>query len=57
MKTLIKRIALFASIIVIWGVCAKNANPLFVPDPKVVFNDLIESIKSGQLVMAIKYSF
>lgn len=57
MKTLIKRIALFASIIVIWGICAKNANPLFVPDPKVVFNDLIESIKNGQLVMAIKYSF
>lgn len=57
MKTLIKRIALFASIIVIWGICAKNVNPLFVPDPKVVFNDLIESIKNGQLVMAIKYSF
>jgi len=56
-KTLIKRIVLFASIIVIWGICAKSANPLFVPDPKVVFNDLIETIKSGQLVMAIKYSF
>lgn len=57
MKTLIKRIALFASIILIWGICAKNANPLFIPDPKVVFNDLIETVKSGQLIMAIKYSF
>ena len=56
MKTLIKRIVLFASIIVIWGIFAKNANPLFVPDPKVVFNDLVETIKSGQLIMAIKYS-
>lgn len=57
MKTLIKRIVLFASIIVIWSICAKNANPLFVPDPKVVFENLIASIQSGQLLMAIKYSF
>ena len=37
--------------------CAKNVNPLFVPDPKVVFSNLVEMIKSGQLFIAIKYSF
>lgn len=37
--------------------CAKNVNPLFIPDPKVVFANLIEMIKSGQLFIAIKYSF
>lgn len=37
--------------------CAQNVNPLFVPDPKVVFTNLIEMIKSGQLFMAIRYSF
>lgn len=30
---------------------------MFVPDPKVVFTNLIEMIKSGQLFMAIRYSF
>ena len=57
MKTLIKRVVLFTCIILIWGICSRNANPLFVPDPKVVFENLIASIQSGQLWMAIKYSF
>lgn len=37
--------------------CAQNVNPLFVPDPKVVFKNLIEMIKNGQLFIAIRYSF
>ena len=56
-KTFIKRLALFIGVIIIWDVCSKNVNPLFIPDPKVVFSNLIEMIKTGQLVMAIKYSF
>ena len=56
-KTFIKRLALLISVIIIWDMCSKNMNPLFVPAPKVVFTDLIEMIKTGQLVMAIKYSF
>lgn len=56
-KTFIKRLALLISVIIIWDMCSKNVNPLFVPAPKVVFTDLIEMIKSGQLFMAIKYSF
>ena len=57
MKTILKRIALFISIILIWDICSNNVNPLFIPDPKVVFKNLIEMIKNGQLLMAIKYSF
>lgn len=45
------------SVILVWSFCAQNVNPLFVPDPKVVFTNLIEMIKSGQLFMAIRYSF
>lgn len=56
-KTFIKRLALFIGVIVIWDMCSKNVNPLFVPAPKVVFTNLIEMIKTGQLVIAIKYSF
>lgn len=56
-KTFIKRLALLISVIIIWDMCSKNVNPLFVPDPKVVFTDLVEMIKTGQLLMAIKYSF
>ena len=57
MKTAIKRITLFASIILLWAFFAQKANPLFVPDPRQVFCDLIESIKSGQLLLAISYTF
>lgn len=57
MKTFVKRIALFSCIIAIWFICSKNVNPLFIPDPRVVFNNLIESIKSGQLLLALRYSF
>lgn len=45
------------SVILVWSLCAQNVNQLFVPDPKVVFTNLIEMIKSGQLFMAIRYSF
>lgn len=57
MKTLIKRLILFGSIIVIWFICSQNANPIFIPDPRNVFNNLIESIKNGQLLLALQYSF
>lgn len=57
MKTFIKRLLLFGSIVMIWFVCSKNANPIFIPDPIKVFNNLIESIKSGQLLLALQYSF
>ena len=45
------------SVILVWSFCAKKANPLFVPDPKTVFENLIIMLKNGQLFMAIKYSF
>lgn len=44
-------------IIFIWNLCAQNVNPLFVPEPKLVFGNLIEMIKNGKLCIAIRYSF
>lgn len=41
----------------LWDVCSRNMNPLFVPAPKTVFLSLGEMFRNGQLVMAIKYSF
>lgn len=41
----------------IWTLCSKNINPLFVPDPKDVFTNMIDMLKNGQLFIAIKYSF
>lgn len=52
-----KKILLLLSAIVIWNLCSKNTNPLFVPAPKVVFGNLVEMAKSGQLFIAIRYSF
>lgn len=57
MKTFIKRIILFTCIVGIWFICSKNVNPLFIPDPRAVFSNLIESIKNGQLLLALRYSF
>ena len=56
-KNIFKRLVLLLSVIIIWSLCSKNVNPLFIPDPKVVFINLIGMVKSGQLFMAIKYSF
>lgn len=57
MKTFIKRIILFSSIIAIWFICSRSVNPLFIPNPITVFDNLVESIKNGQLLTALKYSF
>ena len=57
MKTFIKRLLLFGSIIAIWFICSQNVNPIFIPDPRNVFNNLVESIKNGQLFLALQYSF
>ena len=57
MKTFLKRIALFICVILVWGICSKNANPLFVPAPQDVFASLFETIRTGQLQIAIQYSF
>ena len=57
MKTFTKRILLFSSIIAIWFICSRSVNPLFIPNPGTVFNNLVESIKNGQLLTALSYSF
>lgn len=57
MKTITKRILLFASIFLIWSIAARHVNPLFVPSPTTVFNDLMGMIHTGQLIKAIEYSF
>lgn len=48
---------LLLSVIIVWVLCSKNVNPLFVPDPKDVLVNMIDMFKNGQLFMAIKYSF
>lgn len=57
MKTFTKRILLLASILLIWDITAKHVNPLFIPEPVTVFDDLIGMIHTGQLIKAIEYSF
>jgi len=48
---------LLVCVILVWDICSKNVNQLFVPDPKVVAANMIEMIKTGQLFIAVKYSF
>lgn len=45
------------SILLIWDIASKNANPLFVPNPKTVIQNLIMLIQNGEIFIAIRYSF
>lgn len=56
-KKVLKNIGLVVFIVVIWNIASKHANPVFVPDPKKVYQDLIGVIKDGSLFIALKYSF
>lgn len=57
MKIFVKRSMLLVCIIAIWWLASLNMNPLFVPSPITVFEDLVITIQSGELIIAICYSF
>ena len=57
MEGIWKKMLLILVLLAIWEIVARNSNPLFIPDPMVVAQDLIETIKNGSLVKAIRYSF
>lgn len=57
MKLIVKRILLLIGIVLIWFICSMKYNPLFVPSPQKVFENLIMMIQSGEIFIAIKYSF
>lgn len=48
---------LLIGILLIWDIVSKNANPLFVPNPKTVIQNLIMLIQNGEIFIAIRYSF
>lgn len=56
-KNFLKRIILLMFVLLIWEISSRNVNQLFIPTPKSVFVSLMETVKSGQLFIAIKYSF
>lgn len=45
------------SVVLIWFIAAQYTNPIFIPSPVKVFNNLIEAILNGQLWIAFWYSF
>lgn len=57
MKVFIKRIILWGLVLCFWGIASSHFNPLFVPSPKEVFNDLLLLINNGEIFLAIRYSF
>lgn len=56
-KTFIKRFLLLGFILVIWKISSTKVNQLFIPDPFVVFQNLIGMVSDGKLFNAIGYSF
>lgn len=57
MERIWKKMLLILILLVTWEIAARNSSPLFIPDPVVVVQDLVETIKNGSLVKAIRYSF
>ena len=57
MKNTLKRLWLVGIIFIVWMVASQYYNSLFVPDPMDVFNNFKISVKSGELFIAIRYSF
>ena len=56
MKTIIKRLLLLVSIIILWKIASLHINQLFIPKPEKVFNDFIITIHDGSLFRATVYS-
>lgn len=52
-----KNILLIIVVFTIWDISAKCSNPIFVPPPTKVISDFDELVKSGQLLIALRYSF
>lgn len=52
-----KNILLIIVVFTIWDIAAKCSNPIFIPPPTKVISDFAELVKSGQLLIALRYSF
>ena len=57
MSRIIKTSVLLVSIIAIWWIASYNTNPIFVPKPQQVFAAFTETLNSGMLLEALRYSF
>lgn len=57
MSRIIKSSALLISIIAIWWIASYNTSPIFIPKPNQVLNAFLETLKSGRLLIALRYSF
>ena len=55
-KLVIKRVLLVLAILILWSIGSKHANPIFVPAPSRVFEDLALTLKDGSLWLATVYS-
>ena len=47
----------FVVVFIIWYIASLKANPLFVPNPLVVLEDIKTMISNGQLQIAVAYTF
>ena len=54
---MLKTLVLLVLVLAVWSILAANTNPMFVPTPYKVLSSFIEVIKSGQLFVAMSYSF
>ena len=57
MKHKIITLLTFVVVLIIWYIASLNANPLFIPSPLVVFDDIKQMLLNGQLQIALVYTF
>lgn len=53
----LKKIILIFVLFYIWKIASTYVNPVFIPSPELVISDFIQTMKSGMLMKALKYSF
>lgn len=56
-KKIVTTIATFVIVVLIWLFASKNANPLFIPSPVKVWNDFIQLLSDGSLLINVWYTF
>jgi NitT/TauT family transport system permease protein len=57
MKNKIITLLTFVVVLITWYISSLNSNPLFIPNPLVVFDDIKQMLLSGQLQIALIYTF
>lgn len=53
----IKGLAFFGTVLILWYIFSRNANPLFFPKPELVWKDMVDLFENGMMQKGLVASF